>query len=212
MKKVFLTFILFMALYTPSQAYVYFDFYGAHAEIQGAKNLLGGGGAFGVTVIDNFSFVYKGMYALASRPREYFGTRNYNYMLQLAGIGYVYNIPYIHLGWRSSVMAGYSQAEADGVDRQYNMLKAVILNPTSPQGYQLILTGQVRKLVDSGPAVALWTGLQFDLISYVAPFIDVGLHKSFYSGDLGNKNIIGLNVLFGIRLTLGKTNSLEEGY
>jgi len=193
-------------------AYMNVDLYGACTGVHGEKYQFGGGGALGFSVIGNLSFLYRGMYTLASSKKWFFDTKHYNYLLQLAGIEHVLSLPSVHIGWRNSIMAGYSQVRLDTVDKRYVALKALILNAISAPSVQFMSLRDVRKLRNSGLAIAYWTGFQFDLIRYIAPFVDIGIHTSLYTRDLNNKNIYGLNIMFGVRVSIGRKSSLEEGY
>jgi hypothetical protein len=214
LKKIFFVCILLISLSIPSMAYMNVDLYGAGIGVNGEKYQFGGGGALGFSVIGNLSILYRGMYTLASSNKWFFDAKYYNYLLQLAGIEHVLSIPYVHIGWRNSIMAGYSQVRLDTVDKEYVALKALIFY-TSVPAVRFVSVREVRKprkLRNTGFAMAYWTGFQFELIRYMTPFIDIGIHKSFYRRDLNNKNIYGLNIMFGVRVSIGRKSSLEEGY
>lgn len=185
------------------------DLYGAFLGIGKTVNQAGGGGALAIGIVDNLSLVYRGMYAVASRKTPdltgyLYKTREmrYNHMMQMAGAEYVLMIPRIRLGWRNSLMVGYSQTRIDMVDGERNLLEAVPLavSPVFPAVMQSISLWRVRRVRDRGFAVAAWTGFQVNALPYLAPFADIGIHKSFYDRDLEGKKIIGFHLMCGVRL------------
>jgi hypothetical protein len=213
LKRIFFILFMFIAVSLNSAVDVHIDANGAYLTIEKGKNLLGGGGAFGIEVFDNLSVLYRGLFATAHDQSAYFGKMRYDHMMHLAGAEYRFPIPYIRIGWRNAFMVGYSRTRYDFIDNDYNFLKAWILNPATPPSLHFMIVREIRRIRDSGLALAFWSGLQLDMIPCVSPFIDAGIHKSFYTRGLVDKNIVGFHLMFGVRLSVrGGMGGHEAGY
>jgi hypothetical protein len=70
---------------------------------------------------------------------------------------------------------------------------------------------RIKNLRDRGVAVAFWSGFQFNIAPFMAPFIDVGLFRSFYYRDLGGKMILGFHMMAGIRFIFGGDDGQNDG-
>jgi hypothetical protein len=179
-------------------------------------NLPGGGGTVGITIIDGLSFLYRGMYNYTTRRSNYFtkyffnDKKEYSTMLHLAGLEYVLRIPVVRIGWRNSLMAGYSWSRADVVDRETNFLESGVMNGV-PGPVRFMNVWKIRNLRDRGVAVAFWSGFQFNIAPFMAPFIDFGLFRSFYYRDLGGKMILGFHMMAGIRFIFGGDGGENDG-
>lgn len=205
LKKLFVATIILLSVSTPVFADYFIDAYGVYAGLGKKANLLGGGGAAGINIIDKFSMVYRGMYAVASKKSRYLEDKKFNHMMQMAGFEYVVTIPVVRIGWRNSFMVGYSRTRVDVRDYETNVMVSIIA-ASSGLTSEALLDNNVFKIWrqrDRGFAIGYWTGLQFDILPYFAPFIDVGLHKSIYHNDLEGKNIFGLHLMFGVRFCFG---------
>lgn len=63
---------------------------------------------------------------------------------------------------------------------------------------------------DSGFAMALNTGIGYNLTQHIQLFADAGWQHSFYQGDLNDSNISGFQVFAGVRYSLSGSKSLED--
>jgi len=209
LKRILFICMMCIAVSAPCFAYVNLDAYGVYTGMDTGKDQLGGGGAIGFSVAGDLSVLYRGMYTVASQRSTFFKVKRYDHMMQLAGLEYVWEIPFVHIGWRSSFMAGYSHTRLDVTDRVYDFFRSRLLFTIAPSALALTPLREARRLVDSGPALAFWTGFQLDFITYLSPFVDIGIYKSFYAGDLKSRNIIGFHCMLGLRLGLGRPDTLE---
>jgi hypothetical protein len=199
LKNALISSILFIFLSAPAFADVNLDAYGAYLGTGKNINQAGGGGGLGVTVIDNFAIIYRGMYTVGSKQNSGYTERQFSHQMQMGGLEYVLKIPVIRIGWRTSLMAGYSETRFDARDYETNFLESVVMPPMTPGVYRGYNVFKVRHLRDSGFSMGLWTGIQVNVLNFLAPFVDIGLHKSFYYRDLEGKSIMGLHLMFGIR-------------
>jgi hypothetical protein len=206
LKKRIAACIVFLSLSSPLLAEYNIDLFGAYMKSGSNRDQLGGGGTFGFSVYPGLNVLYRGMYTFSSRKSPYFEPREYNQMMQMAGLEYVLSIPVIRIGWRSSFMAGYSRTRIDKIDLEQSFIESLMASTlaTPPPGF--ILTRNMfrsRRRVDSGIALAFWTGFQVELLPFMAPFIDIGLCRSFYFSELGGRELPGLQVMFGLRFIFG---------
>jgi len=172
-------------------SYVIEAFY-ANDTIIDAKNQNGGGVSLLYCINDRLKAILRGTYT------SYYDTRvhnaleydvTYSHMVLLAGIGYEPPIDLLEryrLTWRNSILLGYSKTEvkADAV-KEYSSS-------------------------DSGIAIAVNTGLGYNLTQNVQFFAEAGLHNSFYYGDLEDAKIYGVQFFAGVCYSLSGTRSLGD--
>ncbi|MBN2158679.1 MAG: hypothetical protein JW807_04735 [Spirochaetes bacterium] len=189
----------------PAAAGYYADLSGAYISVGKSKQQLGGGGALGITIIDNFSMLYRGIYTTASRSSLYSEKLQFNHMTHHVGFEYVLDIPVARLGWRNSFMLGYSYTRMDEADRETRFLEFYFLRYSVPNWVRVMNMLRLSHKRDGGLALALWTGIQVNALPFLAPFADIGIHKSFYFRELSFREIIGFHFMFGIRFMFGKS-------
>lgn len=193
----------------PALARYTIDLSGAYVGVGKSKEQLGGGGALGINVIDNVSVLYRGIYTEASRSSLFFGRSRFTHMTHHAGIEYVLHIPAARLGWRNSFMLGYSYTRMDMADNETRFLELYFLRYKVPSAIRTMNMFRLRHMRDAGISLALWTGIQVNALPFLAPFADIGIHKSFYFRDLRGREIVGFHFMFGIRFMFGKSG---DGY
>ncbi len=208
--------IMFMAVNAMATS-VNIDGYGTYLGAGNAKYQFGGGGAISVSVANNINVIYRGMYSTAEKNSNmgYFVMKKgYNHMMQLAGVEYIFPIDVARLGWRSSVQVGYSSTQLDTSSISVSDNRMMILNVDPTMRPMLLTMMGLKKtsLKDNGFSLAFWTGLQWQAKQWLAPFFDIGFHKSFYSNSLKTYEIHGLSILFGIRFTLGHSRNIKSDY
>ncbi|MBN1533903.1 MAG: hypothetical protein JXA20_14635 [Spirochaetes bacterium] len=199
MKRILLG-TLFAALFsTAATANVFVDGYGALVGAGSARWQYGGGGALGFTLTRDFNILYRGMYSLYSKDRDFENVNynptyyelNFDHMMHLVGLEYMFPIDRFRLQWRSSVMAGFSMTTME---------------------YEPVSGGLTQTKEDTGLSIALWTGIQFNATQHISPFIDLGMHMSFYQSELSDKSIVGLHVMVGVRFYIGDNRRIDDYY
>ena len=111
----------------------------------------------------------------------------YSYKFYGAGIEYAYPINQIRSSWRSTISVGFSQTKAE------------------PKNFS-------SEISDDGVAFALSTGLQFNATQRFAPFIDIGYHYSYHTGDFKDDSISGFRVNVGVRFALYDLKNIDSDY
>ncbi len=208
--------IMFMTVNAMATA-VNIDGFGSYLGAGNAKYQFGGGGAISVSIGYNLNVIYRGMYSMAEKNSDmgYFVMKKaYNHMMQLAGVEYVFPIDAARLGWRSSIQVGYSSTQLDTKSISVSDKRTMLLyiDPNMRPAYATMMSVSKTSLKDNGFSLAFWTGLQWQAKQWLAPFFDIGFHKSFYSNSLKSYEIHGLSVMFGIRFTLGHSRNIKSDY
>lgn len=73
--------------------------------------------------------------------------------------------------------------------------------------------GQNLSAGEWGFCTSFWAGLLYSITQSISPYLKVGYHKAFYSADLDGASVGGMQVLFGLRITLtGKNHSIYDEY
>ena len=125
----------------------------------------------------------------------------------MIGVEYVYPIPKAYMGWKSSVMVGISQLSISDKVVRRDLYGYIITDSLGYPSYRS------RQREETGVTVGIWTGVKFDVSQHVSPFIDIGYHYSFFSGELKNELIHGVHLMFGVRFILwGGNKNLYEDY
>ena len=179
------------------------DGYGASLGVaREVPNLIGGGGTFGLSLFEGGALIYRGMYALASTKPRYREEKKYRHMMHMGGFEYTLTIPEARFGWRTSLMAGYSETRIDGINYTLNFLEVIAADAVGLVSDELAtyhLLAHVRNRRDRGMAIAAWTGIEFQVTDWFAPFVDIGIHRSWYYRDLKSRLILGYHCIFGFR-------------
>lgn len=171
---------------------IYVEGYGAYIGTKSAEWQYGGGGTLGFGLDENFGVLYRGMYTIytatasSSNPQE----ESHSHMMHMAGLEYLLPLDMIRCEWRSSIMMGFS-------------MTTLSYAPTS---------GVEEEKMDMGPALAFWTGIQFNATQHLSPFVDIGFHTSFYTQSLEEKQILGLHIMAGVRFYIGGNRRIANNY
>jgi len=189
LKKLLIAIMIFCVSSATAMAKVYVDLNGAYVNAGDAIEQTGFGGGLALSLSRDFNLVYRGMGTSASRNPNDFDEKKYDHMMQM--LGFEYNMPvFSRISWKTSLLAGYSstylQKEEFAIIYDYN---------------------------DDGFAMAAWTGITFDATQWLSPFIDIGYHYSYYTGELKDDSIRGLMVMVGVRICVwGPTKRIDDGY
>ncbi|MDY6970054.1 MAG: hypothetical protein SVR08_15555 [Spirochaetota bacterium] len=189
MNRVFLILIILFIFISASQANIYIDINGALTQTVDAENQIGGGGAVLYDIHRDINVFFKTI--INTRILHYNSNDQvqYEYYMNLAGMEYQYNINNIPLFWKFSIAMGFGNVNIDFKD-----------NTKEDSN-------------DSGFCMAAWTGLKYVVTQHLCPFIDIGIHKSLFTKELKNSNIMGAQILVGLRITVyGKNRSILSDY
>lgn len=206
-KRAALVIFLLLAVHSFAFANIYVDGYGDLSYQGDAKTQFGGGFALGFDFTGDLKALMRFSYTSVTKDaldKSYYNT-TYGVWLPgakidnssttcLVGVEYLMEVM-DRLGWRSSVMLGMNMLKMGYYDKA---------NVTS--NYPWITKD------DTGVAAALFTGLQYTVSQHVIPFIDLGYHYSYFSGDLSKKTITGYTVMLGIRVPIFSNDALGRGY
>jgi len=213
-KAIILTAILFM--FVSSSAFALNNFYidgcGSLITNNDARTQFGGGLGFGYNVVGNWNVLYKFQMTVASM--QYKNTEkymDYDYMSNMAGVEYLWKFG--RIGWRSAILAGVSSCSVPYVSYSNNITPTDYTDDTI-----------TTKDYSGGLAFALMSGAQFDVTQHIAPFIEVGFHYDYFAKDTYQHNytldtnkavplkIYGVNLLVGVRFTIGSNQSISSDY
>jgi hypothetical protein len=187
-----ITCIVAVFLVVPSQnalANIYADFIGVYNDTGDAEAQYGFGFLAGVGISKDVSFIARGVMTSLSENVNDPDEAKYSHKMYMGGVEYGYSIPAYRLVWRSSLLLGYSMTD---VEERVNYVKS--------------------KTDDSGVCFEITTGIQWNATQHVAPFIDIGYHQSYYTGNLQDASIGGFQAMLGIRLYIFNVKSIDEDY
>ncbi len=177
---------------------IYIDGIGAFTQTMDAKNQFGGGGSLLYQVDDSFNIFVKNIYTfrkIAARTdigESYF--KKYDYFLSTAGVEYLFNINKWPLFWKNAAGIGIGKAS---IRKNYDSIKRKYLVDED----------------DTGLALAVWTGLLYVFTQNISAYADVGFHKTYFSDELKNNDIMGFQALVGVRITVwGMNRSIYSEY
>jgi hypothetical protein len=207
LKTIAIALVLTVLMTAATYATVHFETNGSYITTVDATNQFGAAGGLGLSIHKNINFIYRGSYTMNEVvSNDQFGMKpsmNYSHMFHVIGIEYILPIEAIRIGWRTSANIGYSITHSEDID----LLKTIFF--TRLVGLPLF---KKNSLNDIGPAIAFWTGIEFNAKQFLAPFVDIGFHKSLYSGKMLYKNISGMSILFGVRFYLTGIKNLDDDY
>ncbi len=188
MKKIIMLFAIWFASMSAAAAAVYVDGMGAYTGAGDAKNQFGFGFGAGLSITDNVNVLARGIMNSVTKNANDPNETRYYYNMIMGAVEYAYGFKEVPLLWTSSagVGMGMVRVQLDIVDNEFS---------------------------DNGICIAGWTGLTYVATQHVAPFIQVGYHKSFFNSDFKGENISGFQFLAGVRITLlGGNRAIGGGY
>ncbi len=199
MKRIVIGLFLIVIFSSAAMANVFIDGYGAFVGTNDARYQYGGGGAAGFTLTGNFNILYRGMYTIYAKDSEFEIVNNtggywefsFYHMTHLVGMEYLFPIDAYRLELRGSVLVGFSKTSLE---------------------YTPLLQGISQSASDMGFAFAVSAGIQFNATQHISPFFDFGIHKSFYSSELSDRNIWGIQMALGVRFYIVNSRSITASY
>ncbi len=193
-KKIWILFcvIIFFKSTAMAEGNLSFEAFYANVTIIDAKNQNGGGAGMLLDLNSQLKAVLRGAYTFHEEEKYYSGREydvTYTHSTFLAGIMYEPPVDFLskfRFKWRNSFLCGYSHTE----------VKAEELRDFSSD--------------DSGPAMALNTGLSYVYSQSYQFFVEAGLHHSFYRYEMDDSMISGVQLLAGVRYSLSDSISLGD--
>lgn len=188
MKKLILIILSAGLLTSPAFANIYADFNGAYTQTGDLENQPGLGGTLAVSLHRNVNLFARTIYSTvtmdANKPEEV----EYSYLMMMGGIQYISRIGESRAYWFVNLGLGAAKGEAE------------------------ITLGGVTA-GETGPAGALWAGIQVEATQRIAAYLEAGYHYPMYDNELEKADIKGFQVLLGVRFTVwGRNRSLFGDY
>ncbi len=170
---------------------IYVDGIGAFTQTIDAENEIGGGVNALFQISSDFNFFFKNIFNTwkteekASTGKKY--DNKYRYFMSIAGVEYLYNISKMPLFWKNSVGIGAGSVnireDLDPITNKYILDKS-----------------------DLGLCLGVWTGVIYTFTQSISGFADVGFHKTFFFNELKDSDIMGVQILVGVRFTVWGVN------
>ncbi len=176
MKKLFLIVFIFFVSITSSFAAFFIDGQGNYIATGELDPVIGFGGGVGFGLSDDVNLLFRCSLSTNTENAGLINEIRYEYSFAAIGIEFIPKIALLEqyrLYWKNSVNVGASEFE---VDSDF---------------------GDKQKF---GPGIftSFHTGLQFNYTQIVAPYFDLGYHKSFYDST-ENISIKGFYAAVGVR-------------
>lgn len=157
-----------------------------------AKNQIGYAAGGGFTVGPNLLLLYRYVDTSFTDPDVYLTEDNtYEFSGHYVGIEYGYELVQYRTTITAQVLGGMTSTRYE----EYN------------EG-----TSSHDEFSDSGIAYALNLGAQYTLTQHIAPFIQVGYQSNNYKKELEKDDIKGLQMVFGVRVSLFNMRRMSYGY
>jgi len=191
LKKLFFIISLIFLSITSSYAVFFIDAQGDYIATGELEPVTGGALGIGFSITDDLNFLIKSAYASNTEKKGKDDEFKYNYSYVTGGIEYIPPVAVLEeyrIYWKNSLNIGPSTIEGE-------YPKAEDSEKKSEDGY----------------ICSFWTGLQFNLTQYIAPYFDLGYHKSFFASDV-DVSIKGWQVAAGIRFYIGGSRDYDANY
>jgi len=200
LKKLILIISIFFISITPTFAVFYIDGQVDYISTGEYNPVLGGGLGIGFSIADDVNLLMKGFVAQNKENVDLPDQLTYNYSAMTTGIEYI--PPIIELDdyrllWKNSICLG-----ASWIDVEMRIPTGLVFpNPE-------YITADVK---ETGFITTFKTGLQYSFTQTIAPYFDLGYHKTFYS-PIVEIAISGWQIDVGVRLYMGGIRDYDSGY
>jgi hypothetical protein len=189
LKKLLFIICIFFLSITSSFAVFFIDGQGDYIATGESDPAVGFGLGIGFGLTDDVNFLIRCSAAEVTEDKDTIKETNYSYSFATGGIEYIPSIAALdqyRISWKNSLSIGASMFEVDQRD----------LN---------------KEESEMGVIASLKTGLQFNFTQTVAPYFDLGYHKSFYSST-SDLSVTGWQVAFGVRFFIFGNKDYDTGY
>lgn len=193
-KLFFIISIMFIGI-TPSFADIgpfTIDLFGAYANVGDLKSQVGFGGGLGLGIADTLNLQLRVISTEKTRETEQ--SSGYEHFTVQAGMEYVPVIPFLEkyrLSWNSSIFLGLAYS-----------------------GYTYYDSASFgsRDHYEMGYSASIWTGPHFNLTQHVSFFAEIGFNYCYFTEEMKDTNVYGLQGLIGARCTLFGSRDYARGY
>ena len=162
-----------------------FDVSGMYNDVGDAKTQYGLGMSAGYNIHRDIILSFKFYMSEVTENANEANETKYSYDSWGLGIEYGMPINQVRSTWRNSLVISMSSTRAE----EY--------------GYDSS---------DDGVSFLLTTGIQFNATQHIAPFVDIGYHYSYHTGNLEDENISGVRINVGIRFAWFDTKNIDSDY
>lgn len=191
LKKLIIIVLIIFSGITSSFAVFFVDGQGFYAATGDYEPVSGFGIGIGLSLTDDINFLIKGITGSNTENKDKTDELSYDYNIVTGGIEYIPPIDILNryrLYWKNSLNLGWAEFKSE--------MPEVNDSDKSDMGFHL----------------SFWTGLQFNFTQYIAPFIDLGYHKTFFSVSNSDLSISGWQAAFGVRFYIGGSRDYSTGY
>ncbi len=194
LKKIIISCCTALILSVATGADAAIEIFLSDVNIEDAKNQYGAGGSLAFNINADVRLLFRGSYTVSYGERTVWGTEydlRFHHFTALAGMEYEPPFAFLsnnRLHWRNSILCGYSDT---GIE---------VYNPVNSSAG------------DSGFAIAFNTGMGFDCTQHIQVFAETGWHYSFYTGELRDYDISGIQFFTGVRYAFEGDKQIYEEY
>jgi len=190
LKKLFFIICIFFFSINSSFAVFFIDAQGDYISTGDYDPVMGGGLGIGFGLTDDVSFIIRCSTASNTENEGAIDEVSYDYSTATGGIEYTPPIAVLEnyrIYWKNSLSLGASMFEID--------VKNAMDDEDSESGF----------------IASFRTGLQFNFTQTIAPYFDLGYHKSFFSSN-SDYSIGGWQADLGVRFYIFGNRDYETGY
>ncbi len=171
-----------------ASAAVYLDGMAAYTSAGEAETMLGFGAGVGFQAGENINIFIRGLTHSKTEDANTVDEAEYGHDMVMGVFEYAYTFPTAPFRWITSFGVGMTKTRVE----------------------QKSLSVE---LSETGVGFGAWTGFLWMATQHIAPYLQIGYHKSMYAEDFEGENVGGYQVLFGVRFTLyGRNRALSSDY
>jgi len=189
LKKLLVAVFIFFISITSSFAAFFIDGQGNYIATGEFEPVIGWAGGIGFGITDDVNFLLRASLSEYTENKGLDDELQYEYSYAAAGIEYIPPIAILEeyrVYWKNAINIGASDFEVSVPDGD-------------------------SEGVGPGVYVSFNTGLQYNFTQLIAPYIDLGYHKSYYD-TTKDVSITGYQVALGVRFYLFGSRNYEAGY
>lgn len=193
MKRLFFIIVIFFLSISSSFAVFFMEGQGDYTSTGDYNSVKGFGLGMGFDLTSDLNFLLRVDTAEATENKSKANEINYSLDSYTAGIEFIPQIAAIEkyrLCWKNSINVGVSKFDY----RQKN-------SGSSDTTFD-----------DMGTFVSLKTGIQFNFTQYIAPYFDLGFHKTYSWSTSPDATIQGWQADLGVRFYFGGSRDYITGY
>jgi len=171
-----------------ASAAVYLDGMAAYTNAGEAETMLGFGAGVGFQAGENINIFIRGLTHSKTKDAGTVDEAEYRHDMVMGVFEYAYAFPEAPFQWITSFGIGMTKT---GVEQKNLSVE----------------------LSETGVGLGVWSGFLWTATQHIAPYLQIGYHKSMYAEDFEGENVGGYQVLFGVRFTLfGRNRVMSSDY